>query len=238
MLRTSKRIGDEPMSSLPAPPERTFWPEELKRATVNRDTVSAGMELLRMNAGFRALPVDPKTKAPIPFLTPRGVADATDDPVVLQQWMALASDAGLGAVPGPSFAIVDDDSGDLDPADYGLSGTVAKQTRRGMHYWARLPGSRRLRKLKLPGGAGDLISGDRSYVVMSPTPPYFPIAIDAPIFTLPDTSPLWELAAPPPVTRRGIVPTVSDQLEARDLDRRILEHSMYSKGHQMLHTND
>lgn len=226
------------MQSIPTVPDQMFWSEAMKRAIVNDDTVSAGMELLRMNVGFRALPVDRDTKAPIPFLTPRGAANATDDPTIFQQWMALASDAGLGAVPGSNFAIIDDDTGDLDAGSYGLSGTFVERTRRGMHYWARLPESRHLKKSKLPHGTGDLICGHRSYVLMSPTPPYFPVNIDAPILMLPDSSPLWELATPVSTSTRGIVPAACDWEEARDLDRRIREHSMYHEGYQMLHTRD
>lgn len=226
------------MSSIPTLSDRMSWSEAMKRAIVNGDTVSAGIELLRMNAGFRALPVDRETKAPIPFLTPRGVADATDDPVILQQWMALASDAGLGAVPGSNFAIIDDDTGNLGARAYGLSGTFVERTRRGMHYWARLPESRHLKKSKLPDGAGDLICGHRAYVVMSPTPPYFPMDIDAPILTLPDNSPLWELAKPVCTSTWGIRSAACDREEARDLDRRIRAHSMYREGYQRLHTRD
>lgn len=152
--------------------------------------------MLDMNVGFRVLPVDPDTKAPLPWLTPHGVKDATDDPITLRQWMALASDSGLGLVPGSGFAVLDDDTGDLHAAIYGLAGTWSERTRRGMHYWTRLPSGRQLRKSRLLGATGDLITGDSAYAVISPTPPYMPIDPDAPILTLPDDSPLWEFEAP------------------------------------------
>lgn len=192
------------------------------------DVLATGMELLGMNAGFRVLPVDPDTKAPFPYLTPRGVLDATTDSVSLRQWFALAPDAGLGTVPGSGFAILDDDTGQLDVDAYGLLGTFVERTRRGMHFWTRLAGSRHLRKTKLFGG--DLITGDRAYAVMSPTPPYVPIDSRAPILTLPPDSPLWDLPAPASMLEATIVPSSDDQEEARLLNRRIRDHAQYREG--------
>lgn len=139
-----------------------------------------------MNVGFRALPVDPETKAPFTWLTPHGVTDATDDPSILQQWMALAGDAGLGIAPGDAFAILDDDRGDLDPGAFGIAGTYSETTRRGFHRWVRVPDGRSARKRKIDGG--DLLTGLRCYAVSSPTPPYWPIDLEAPILSLPRDS--------------------------------------------------
>lgn len=191
-----------------------YFPESLRMAIANRDVAGTGTEMLRMNVGFRALPVDPATKAPFTWVTPRGVRDSTTDPMTLRQWFAVAQPAGLAIVPGPGFVVIDDDTGDLDIGTLGLAGTFAETTRRGTHSWAMVPAERRLRKTKLPGG--DLITGEGSYVVMSPTPPYWPVDLEAPILALPADSPLWELAAPreAPGTVWPSTITVQDRADA------------------------
>jgi hypothetical protein len=70
------------------------WSDAVKRAIVNGDVTGTGVEVLRMGAGFRAMPVD-EGKNPFGWLTPHGVTDATDDPIVIEQWMAVAGDAGI-----------------------------------------------------------------------------------------------------------------------------------------------
>lgn len=192
-----------------------------------------------MDAGFFALPVDPETKAPLPYLTPRGLSDATDDPQTWQQWLALAPDAGSGIVPGTRFVVIDDDLGQVDAGAYGVAGTFAERTRRGIHYWAQLPGARHLRKSKLPNGAGDIITGDRAYVVVSPTPPYHPIDISAPVLTLPENSPLWELAG----SRHTLTTyafkqiTEQDKADACEVMNR-LRHGKFAKGLDSLFSGD
>jgi hypothetical protein len=163
------------------------WPEPVKRAIVNGDTVAAGVEILKAGMGFRLVPTE-RDKRPIPWLSHRGVNDATDDPQTWRQYLALAPDAGLGIVPGERFAVIDDDSGSLNADTYGVTGTYAERTRRGTHHWVRIPDGRRARKSKIP--EGDFITGRRSYVISSPTKPYAPIDLDAPILTLPEDSPL------------------------------------------------
>jgi hypothetical protein len=200
--------------------EAIHFPDPLKRAIMNGDLAGTGSELLLMKLGFRALPVDSTTKAPFGWLTPRGVLNATTDPATLRQWLALSGDASLGIVPGPQFAIVDDDTGDLDIGALGLTGSFAERTRRGVHTWARLPEGRRLRKVRLPNGAGDLISGSAGYVLMSPSPQYRPIDIAAPILPLPTDSPLWDWAAPKDFVGMSIAPalTSGDERDARRLE--------------------
>lgn len=196
-----------------APP--FVWSDGMKRAIAQHNTPAAGMEVLAMDAGFRALPVDPETKAPFAWLTPHGVLDATDDPVIFQQWMAVSGDAGLGIVPGPGFAILDDDRGDLDPSTYGIAGTYSETTRRGFHHWTLVPAGRQARKRKIDGG--DLLTGARCYVVSSPTTPYRPTDLEAAVLSLPHDSILLDRdgakvsnAVPSIAT-----PTAADRLRAQ-----------------------
>lgn len=208
------------------------WSEDVVMMMTRGDVTATGMAILHMDAGFRALPVDPGTKRPFPWLTPHGVRDATDDVTTLKQWFAVAGahdgHAGLGIVPGAGFAIVDDDTGELDIRALGLQGTFSERTRRGCHHWARLPNQRRLRKSRLRDGVGDLITGDRAYVVVSPTPSYFPIDPKAPIFTLPGDSPLWESSAPRnTLATSSSTTTPGDRNHAHALVSRMLEHSTY-----------
>lgn len=170
------------------------WSEPVQRAITNNDVTATGVELLNMGIGIRLLPVEPDDKKPIVSIVPHGVADATDDVRTWQQWLALAPDAGLGIVPGPEFAVLDDDRGDLDPVTFGVAGTYCERSRRGKHYWMRVPHGRRLGRAKIP--AGDVLSGDRCYVVSAPTVPYCPVDLAAPILTLPADSPLWEVTLP------------------------------------------
>jgi hypothetical protein len=212
--------------------EAIQFPERLKTAIVNGDLTGTGSELLLMKLGFRALPVDSVTKAPFGWLTPRGVSDATSDPATLQQWFALSGDASLGIVPGPRFAIVDDDTGDLDIGALGLTGSFAERTRRGVHTWALLPDGRHLRKVRLPNGAGDLISGSAGYVLMSPSPRYQPIDMAAPILALPTDSPLWDWAAPKDLVGMSIAPafTLEDERDSWTLDDAMRRSSDYGAG--------
>lgn len=212
--------------------EAIHFPDSVKRAIWNRDLPGTGSELLRMNVGFRAIPVDPMTKAPFGWLSPRGVLDATTDPATLQQWFALTGEASLGVVPGPGFAIVDDDAGDVEIGALGLAGSFAERTRRGVHTWTRLPDNRTLRKVRLPRGAGDLITGDRGYVVVSPSPRYQPIDIEAPVLALPDDSPLWDWAAPKDQLAVSTVPalTAEDKRDARRLENAMRQSSDFGAG--------
>ncbi len=191
--------------------ESIHWPEPVKRAVIAGDVAATGIELLNMGAGFALVPtVD---KKPIMHLADRtgsrtGKRPETADPVVWQQWCAVWSDIGLGVVPGSGFAVIDDDRGDLDPRNYGLLGTYSERTRRGTHVWAKLPLGSTARSAKLPGGGGDILTGG-SYVISSPTPPYLPIDLDAPILTVPDDSPLWKFVRPQRPLIQVAIPTMT-----------------------------
>jgi hypothetical protein len=187
---------------------------------VNGDITAAGAELLTAGMGLRLVPTEPD-KRPIKSLAPRGTLDATEDVQIWRQWMALAPDAGLGVVPGERFAVIDDDSGSLRPETYGIAGTYTERTRRGAHLWVQLLDGRRGRKSKFPGG--DFITGRGSYVVTSPTEPYAPLDLDAPIIMLPDDSPLLlrQAVAVAPIEIPDLTP--ADYREAERVIARLLQ---------------
>lgn len=198
------------------------------RGMVNGDVIATGCELLKMKAGLRALPVD-ENKVPFGWLTPRGVRDATDDPAILQQLLVLAGAhdgyASFAVVLGPRFVIPDDDTGTMDVGMYGPRDTFTEQTRRGLHPWFMLPDGRTLRKSRLLNGAGVIITGDRSYVLMSPSPNYRPIDFMAPVRRLPDDSPLWTIAAPDSTPDASFLTvTPEDEVEAQ----RVVEQLPFS----------
>jgi hypothetical protein len=173
--------------------------------------MAAGMELLRMNAGFKLVPTElifengSWKKRPVRFLAPpkRSLTPGdprfavTDDPLVWQQWVAVCSDALMGIMPGNRFVVFDDDRGTFDAKAARVAGTYADRSPRpGTHYWARLPEGRTARYAKLPDASGDIITGAH-YVVSAPSAGYSAIDVDAPVLVLPDDSPMWGQLRPP-----------------------------------------
>ncbi|MDQ3524156.1 MAG: bifunctional DNA primase/polymerase, partial [Chloroflexota bacterium] len=209
LARPPVALGDHPHDAEGV--AATPWPAAVRRAIAQRDVTTAGIELLAMNAGLSLVPTD--DKEPIQHFADRigeraGRRPETDDPQTWQQWCAVWPDLGMGIVPGDRFLVLDDDRGDLNPHTYGLKGTYADQTRRGRHHWARLAQGTLARSTRLPGGGGDILTGSR-YVVSSPTQPYIPIDIDAPILTLPDDSSLWELLRPQRPAHLATIPRLT-----------------------------
>jgi len=209
--------------------EDFYWPEPVKRALVNGDTTAAGMELLKMNAGFKLVPAELAfengswKKRPIRFLAPPKQSlrpgepnfAVTDDPVVWQQWVAVCSDALMGIMPGDDFVVFDDDRGTFDVKAAGVGGTYADRSPRpGTHYWTRLPKGQTARYAKLPDGSGDIITGDQ-YVVSAPSMGYSAIDVDAPVMVLPDDSPIWERLQSPSGISIVELPVITWQHEQR-----------------------
>jgi len=193
--------------------ESFVWPAPARAAMQRRDALGTGVSLLESNLGFRALwTLD---KRPISSLTPHGVADATGDPRVLAEWAICWPDCELAIVPGDRFAVVDLDDAASDPGAMGIpAGTWAERTKRGAHHFVSLghPG----RKAKLPGAKGDFLTGNRAYVVMSPSPDRWPIDLDAPIRRLADDSSLLRASLP----QLGTIPALGRITQAHRRDAR------------------
>jgi hypothetical protein len=198
-----------------------FWPEPFKNALANGDTTAAGTELLRLNLGLKLVPAefvregDSLLKRPIPSLAPTSPRRdqpryaVTDDPIEWRQWLALCPDALLGIVPGDRFLVVDDDHGGFDPSWAGIAGTYADRSPRpGIHHWVQVPPGHRARFAKLPTG-GELITGSR-YVVSAPSLGYAVVDPDAPVMTLPASSPLWRLMRPIDEVNFADIPIITD----------------------------
>jgi hypothetical protein len=66
---------------------------------------------------------------------------------------------------------------------------------------------------------------------MSPTPPYFPLDIEAPILNLPENSPLWLIAAADSTTstHKLLTTSASDEAEAREVIRRMATLSIHAE---------
>lgn len=199
------------------------------RGMTHGDVTATGCGLLEMDAGFRLVPtIDKRPIMPLADTTGdrAGKRPETSDPAAWRQWLAVWPDAELSVAPGDRFAIVDDDTGDLDASTYGVGETFSEKTARGFHHWARLPDGRRLRRATLPGG--DLLTGT-GIVVMSPTPLYRPIDIDAPILTLPESSKLWELAAPRDTLATSTLRiTAEDRQDAHDVVKQLRSSTAYA----------
>jgi hypothetical protein len=178
------------------------------------------MELLRMDLGLQLVPAELALvdgqfkKRPIPSLAPwapqpgRPRYALTDDPLVWREWLALCPDALMGVVPGDRFLVVDDDRGAFDPLSAGIAGTYADRSPRpGIHYWVQVPPTHRARNAKLPAG-GELITGTQ-YVVSAPSHGYDVVNPDAPVVTLPTSSPLWSTMAPVGVAKSVSIPPIT-----------------------------
>jgi hypothetical protein len=100
----------------------------------------------------------------------------------------------LAVVQPPWLATIDID--DRSVRVEGVpAGTWSEHTTRGTHHLVTLPAPLPARR-RLPGGAGDVLVGPSSYVVISPSAGRVPIDVGAPVLPIDPMSPLWQGIAP------------------------------------------
>ncbi|GAB5603909.1 hypothetical protein FJNA_24350 [Thermus sp. FJN-A] len=124
--------------------------------------------------GYAILPLAEGQKRPHPRLAPRGLRDATRDPVVIAAWWRACPRCGVGLLPPEGVLVLDVDGPEVWEAlrrDFPELDQASRQKtpRGGVHVFLRLPEGVRLSASTRALEGVDLRGMGRAYVVAAPT---------------------------------------------------------------------